>query len=120
MPGAGIKETTVTRTNTPSRLSIITLSIAIALAVVMPAAAKYKPKLTMEQAREAALKAVPNGTVKSQELEKEKGKWVYSFDIQTGKEIREVWIDPETGELLANEAESEAKEKAEAKAEAKG
>lgn len=81
-------------------------ALAMTLAVALPAAAKVTPKVTMAQAREAALKAVPGATVKSEELEKEKGKWIYSFDLQSGKEIREVWIDPETGKLLANEVET--------------
>ena len=102
------------------RVSILALALALVLVVALPAAAKYKPKLTMAQAREAALKAVPGGTVKSEELEKEKGQWVYSFDVESGKEIREIWVDSETGKILANEVESPANEKAEAKAEAKG
>lgn len=100
------------------RVSIF--AVAIALAVDLPAATKVTPKLTMAQAREAALKAVPGATVKSEELEKEKGKWIYSFDLQSGKEIREVWIDPGTGKVLANEVETPAKEKAESRAEKKG
>ena len=88
------------------RVWILTLAMALVLAVALPAAAKYKPKVTMAQAREAALKAVPGATVKSEELEKEKGKWIYSFDLQSGKDIREVWIDPETGKVLANEVET--------------
>ena len=93
------------------------LALALGLAVLLSAAAKYTPKITMDQARQAALTAVPGGTVKSEELEKEKGKWIYSFDIQSGKEIREVWIDAETGKVLANKAESPADEKAESKEE---
>jgi uncharacterized membrane protein YkoI len=101
------------------RVSVLTMALVMALAVALPAAAKYKPKVTMAQAREMALQAVPGATIKSEELEKEKGQWVYSFDMQSGKEIREVWIDPETGKVLANEVESPAKERAESKAEAK-
>ena len=95
------------------------LALTLALPTALPAAAKYTPKITMEQARQAALAAVPGGTVKSAELEKEKGQWIYSFDIRSGKEIREVWIDPETGRVLANEAESPSAEGTESKAEPK-
>ena len=38
-------------------------------------------KITEETARATALKEVPNGTVKSSELEREHGKLIYSFDI---------------------------------------
>ncbi len=75
--------------------------------------------VTMEQARAAALKAVPGGTIKSEELEKEHGKWIYSFDIKNGDEIREVWVDPKTGAIFQNEVENATKEKAEAAAEKK-
>lgn len=96
------------------------LMLALALPAVLPAAGRYTPKITMDHARQAALAAVPGGTVESAELEKEKGKWIYSFDVRSGKEIREVWIDPETGKVLANEVESPAKERAESRAEAQG
>lgn len=95
------------------------LALALGLAVLLSAAARTTPKITMDQARKAALAAVPGGAVKSQELEKEKGRWIYSFDIQSGKEIREVWIDAETGKVLANKAESPADEKAESKGESR-
>jgi uncharacterized membrane protein YkoI len=38
-------------------------------------------KVTEAAARTTALAQVPNGTVKSSELEREKGKLIYSFDI---------------------------------------
>ena len=76
--------------------------------------AKPKVKITLEQARVTALKTVPQGIIKSEELEKEEGKLIYSFDIQSGNELREVWVDAHTGALLQNEAESTRKEKAEA------
>ncbi|MGC8763987.1 MAG: PepSY domain-containing protein [Acidobacteriota bacterium] len=95
------------------------LALALGLAAALPAASKHTPKITLEQAKKIALATVPGGTVKSAELEKEKGQWIYSFDIQSGREIREVWIDPETGKVLANELESPAAEKAESKGEAK-
>ena len=48
-------------------------------------AAKPKVRLTMEAAKEIAL-TKEAGDIKSQELEKEKGRWVYSFDIEgTGR-----------------------------------
>ena len=80
-------------------------------------------RLALDEARlseEAAgrayqqMKVVPEGAIKSEELEKEHGKWIYSFDIQSGKELREVWVDAHTGEILQNKVESPDKEKAEA------
>src|SRR3989440_7595214 len=38
-------------------------------------------KIAEADARATALKEVPNGSVKSEELEREKGKLIYSYDI---------------------------------------
>ncbi|MDD5544126.1 MAG: PepSY domain-containing protein [Acidobacteriia bacterium] len=83
------------------------------------AALASQAKITMDQAREIALKKAP-GTVASGELEKEKGKLIYSFDIKTSeKEITEVNVDAITGKVLSVEKEDAAKEAAEAKKEAR-
>ncbi len=74
-----------------------------------------KAKITLAQSRETALRE-DNGTVESEELEKEHGKLVYSFDIRnaTGT-ITEIWVDAKTGKVVhksEENAEAEAKEKA--------
>jgi uncharacterized membrane protein YkoI len=80
---------------------------------------KPQPKITMAQARATALKKVP-GTVKSEELETEKGKLIYSFDIATSKtDVTEVNVDAMNGKIVAVEHENAAKEAAEKKLEAK-
>src|SRR6266576_6763476 len=78
-----------------------------------------KPKITMEQARATALKKAP-GKVKSEELENEHGKLIYSFDIATSKNaITEVNVDALNGKIVAVQHENAAKEAAEMKQEAK-
>lgn len=78
-----------------------------------------KPKLSMKQARGIALKAVP-GTVKSEEYEHEKGKWVYSFDITTKDPgVTEVLVDANTGKIIETTHETPAQEADEKKKEAK-
>lgn len=64
-------------------------------------------KITMEQAKEIALKRLP-GTITDQELEKEKGKLLYSFDIKdpNGKTF-DVEIDARTGSVLKVEEDTE-------------
>ena len=59
-------------------------------------------KISKEAAQAAALAKVPGGTVKDGELEKEKGKWIWSFDItQPGTaDIKEVAVDATTGAVL--------------------
>ena len=54
--------------------------------------------VSIEQARTAALAAVP-GQVQKEELETEEGRWVYEFEIQptTGAVKQEVDVDATTG-----------------------
>ena len=63
-------------------------------------------KVTLDEARAAALKARP-GTITDQELEKEKGGsgLRYSFDIKDGKTTYEVGVDAQTEKILENAAE---------------
>jgi uncharacterized membrane protein YkoI len=75
-------------------------------------------KISKETAQATALAKVPNGTVKESEIEKEKGKLQWSFDITTpdSKDIKEVAVDAMTGEVLSVETETpedQAKEAAE-------
>jgi uncharacterized membrane protein YkoI len=63
-------------------------------------------KVTIEHAREIALKAHP-GKITDQELENESGGTGlrYSFDILSAKVTQEVGVDAMTGKLLENKAE---------------
>jgi uncharacterized membrane protein YkoI len=81
----------------------------------IPAALKKDAKISVEDARATALKKVP-GEIQEEELEKENGKLVYSFDIRaTGqKDITEVQVSALDGSIVSVEKEnaaSEAKEK---------
>jgi len=86
------------------------------------AATPAKPphtKITMAEARATALKKAP-GKVTSEELEHEKGKWIYSFDIATSMtDVTEVNVDALNGRIVDVQHENAAKEAAEKKAEAK-
>jgi hypothetical protein len=78
-------------------------------------------KVSKDDAQKTALAKVPNGTIKEGELEKEKGKLIWSFDITTpdSKDITEVAVDAITGDVVSVEkeaAESETKEAAGKKA----
>jgi regulator of RNase E activity RraB len=80
---------------------------------------KQQPKITMEQARTTALKKAP-GKVTSEELENEKGRLIYSFDIATSKtSVTEVNVDAINVKVVAVQHENAAKEAAEKKQEAK-
>src|SRR6267142_3674092 len=73
-------------------------------------------KVSKADAEKIALGKVPGGTIKEGELEKEKGKLIWSFDIATPgtSDITEVQVDAITGEVISVEKETashEAKEK---------
>jgi uncharacterized membrane protein YkoI len=69
-------------------------------------------EVSRANAEKIALGKVSNGTIKEGELEKEKGKLLWSFDLTTPdtKEITEVNVDAITGEVVAVEKESAEKE----------
>ncbi|MEO8576392.1 MAG: PepSY domain-containing protein [Gemmatimonadales bacterium] len=86
-----------------------------------PASLQREARISMATARAKALKVVPTGKVTSEELEREKGKLIYSFDIKVaGKSgIEEVNIDAKTGAVLAHEHETPKMEMKEAAKETK-
>ncbi len=73
-------------------------------------AEKHQAALAVERAREIALAEVP-GVIRSEELEKEHGRWIYSFIIKpTGvkkKIVKEVNVDADSGEIVDVETERE-------------
>jgi uncharacterized membrane protein YkoI len=76
-------------------------------------------RIGMKRAREIAVKQAA-GKIKSSELEKEKGKWIYSFDIRNAKgTITEVNIDAYSGAVVAVEEENAQKEAEEKRLEKK-
>jgi len=95
-------------------LPALALSLA-AMTVFSHAEAK---KISMAEAQKAAL-AVENGEIKSQELEKEKGRRIYSFDIVMPDGLHEVNVDALTGKVVENTIENAADEAKEAAADAK-
>ena len=69
-------------------------------------------KVSLEQARQIALKVLPGGKITDQELEREKGGsgLRYSFDIAVGHGEREVGVDAKTGAVLENSVEGRNKD----------
>ncbi len=83
-----------------------------------------KAKITQAAAEKIALAKVPSGTIKSAELENERGALVWSFDIATPKSanITEIQVSAKTGKIVRTEIENpkaQAKETAMDKAEMK-
>jgi hypothetical protein len=78
-------------------------------------------KVSRADAQYTALAKVPGGTIKEGELEREKGKLIWSFDIATpgSKDITEVQVDAVSGAIVAVDKETpaeQAKEKQKDKA----
>jgi uncharacterized membrane protein YkoI len=81
----------------------------------VPAHLAKQARITLDAARAAALTKAPNGTVQSEELEREHGKLIYSFDIQVPGQpgIEEVHVSAVTGRVLVQKHESPLTEKKE-------
>jgi Peptidase propeptide and YPEB domain len=78
-------------------------------------------KITKAEATRIALDKVPGGTIKEGDIEKEKGKLLWSFDIATPgtKDITEVQVDALTGQVLDISKETVADQEKEKKEDAK-
>ena len=114
-------------------MKYVTLSTFLVLAGASAAAAQgsYKKelpdslvkhaKITEAAAAKAAQARVPKGEIQTVELEREKGRLIYSYDIKVpGKSgIDEVAVSATTGKIVAFSHETPADEKREAAADAK-
>jgi len=74
-------------------------------------------KIDAATARQTALAQTHRGKILSEELEKENGKLVYSFDIQVGSQpgVEEVLVDATDGKVISVTHEAPADEAEEAK-----
>lgn len=96
------------------RTKLITIStLLLMLSLYAAAESKPHPKITMEQAKATALQK-ESGTIKSSELEKEHGRWIYSFDVATTDGVHEVNVDANTGKVVEDSKETAAQEATEA------
>jgi hypothetical protein len=72
------------------------------------AALKAQAKITQAEAEKTALAKVPDGKIKTAELEKEHGHLIWSFDISMpkSKNITEVQVDAKTGKIVSTQVET--------------
>lgn len=106
--------------------SPIGVKLAVGLAVVglgYGSAAHAAPaaptvKVTAEQATKTALAKFHGKATKKALLEHEDGRWQYSVMVLSGKVLREVAVDANSGKIVDVEVTTEAKEATEEKAEA--
>lgn len=70
--------------------------------ITVPAMAQrptYHPAVSRERAVAVATARVPGALVAS-ELEREHGRWIWSFEIRTASAVMEVNVDAETGAVV--------------------
>jgi uncharacterized membrane protein YkoI len=93
---------------------------AFAIAQGRPTEAELinQAKVKRSEAQQIALGRAPQGTIKSAEIENERGKLVWSFDISTPgtRDITEVLVDANTGAIVSVAKETPKQQSAEAKA----
>jgi len=127
VPPESFRDSEIKQTMKKTR-AVVSLAAAVLVTFAAGCATEPSPeqlrtqaKLSQPQAEEIALRKAPGGTVKSAELEKEKGRLVWSFDIATpGTEnVTEVLVDAVTGNIVSTEIETPAKEAGEARRKAK-
>jgi uncharacterized membrane protein YkoI len=75
-------------------------------------------KVKESEAKKIALEQVPSGSIKSAEIEDEKGHLVWSFDISKPgtRNITEVLVDAKSGKIVSISKENPAEQAAEEKA----
>ena len=116
--------------NTIGALAIATLVVSTAASAqgtmisykrAMPAKLVKRVKIQEDSAAKIAQAKVPDGRIQSMELEQEKGKLIYSYDIKIpGKSgIEEVNVNAIDGRVVGVEHETAKTEAAEKQAEAK-
>jgi len=99
-----------------STLPALVLGLGLVIAPVVASARPVKrpppftPAVTLADATKTAVAKIP-GTVSSSELEREHGRWIYSFVIKPtqGKKgwVKEVNVDATSGVVVAVESERE-------------
>src|SRR5262245_41971782 len=99
----------------------IVLFSLVAMFVFGVIAVEAKPKLIGMKRAQAIASAHARGLkIKAKELEKEHGKWIYSFEFKNKNgSIREVNVNAYTGKIVGVEHEDAKKEAAEEKSEKK-
>ena len=86
-------------------LTLVLCFGAFAIAQAKPTEAELinQAKVKRNEAQRMALKQAPQGTIKSAEIENERGKLVWSFDISTPgpRDITEGLVDANNGAILS-------------------
>lgn len=121
---AAAQATKTTTTQSATRVSTrVSAQDTTGVKTDIPAALQREARISLDSARAIAMKRVPNATIQSQELEREHGRLIYSFDTKVaGKAgVTEVNVNARTGAVVGvshEGATAEAKEAAQERREA--
>src|SRR5260370_17022689 len=87
-------------------LSLVAWSLA--LGTTVSAAPGDQAKISKQEAEKIALARVPDGTIKSAELETENGKLIWSFDIArpTTPNITDIQVDAKNGQIVSQQTQT--------------
>jgi hypothetical protein len=100
-------------------LVFATVLVGTAFAAPTESELMKEARISKSQAEKTALAKIPNGAIKSGELEREHGKLVWSFDIGTNstKNVTEVQVDAKSGKIISVKTETPVDQAREAAAE---
>jgi uncharacterized membrane protein YkoI len=111
------------------RLRLVSYAAGVILGFAVTASARQQTeaelmkgaKITKTVAEHIALRKVPHGSIKSAEIENEKGHLVWSFDIARPgtRDITEILVDAKTGKIISIQTESPRNQAKEAAADKK-
>ena len=108
------------RVKTIITLSLVLCASAFSIVHGTPTQAQLaaQAKVKETEATKIALEKVPSGSIKTAEIENEKGHLVWSFDISRPgtRNITEVLVDAKTGKIVSISKEIPAQQAAEEKA----
>lgn len=108
------------RAKTISWVCLVLCAGAFSMVQAEPTQAQLaeQAKVKQSEAKKIALQQVPSGSIKSAEIENEKGHLVWSFDISKPgtRNITEVLVDAKTGKIVSISKENPAQQAAEEKA----
>ena len=103
-----------------SYLCVLLCAAAFSVAQAAPSQTQLvaQAKVKESEAKKIALEKVPSGSIKSAEIENERGHLVWSFDISRPhtRNITEVLVDAKTGKIVSVSQENSAQQAAEEKA----
>jgi uncharacterized membrane protein YkoI len=94
---------------------VLAAALFLGCASEQEAKLESQARISKPEAEKIALAQVPNGTIQEGELEKEKGRLIWSFDIVTpgSRDITEVQVDAQTGHVASVEKETPKQEQKE-------